>query len=227
METCPRTLSVPRWDVLCIVYKIFQILSNARLRTPYWLQRVMISYECSLVPWTSGTKNFPSSYGDIRPHDAYRPITGEQICLMDHNLRCHPVLARGFSERCCVLDQSRASKKIFWFIVKVITLAQGLNFPAKGGWRGGMVKLRIDRRISICSRYLTVASGINFHGQVATSAEQWDKKRFLQGLHRSPCSTGIFLWKLLCLIVIKIKKDSSSSPYQLLVHLTVFLLPII
>ena len=35
--------------VLCIVYKIFQILSNARLRTPYWLQRVMISYECSLV----------------------------------------------------------------------------------------------------------------------------------------------------------------------------------
>ena len=125
---------------------------------------------------------------------------------MDHNLRCHPVLAREFSERCCVLDQSRASKKIWWFIIKVITLAQGSNFPAKGGWRGGMVKLRIDRRISICSRYLTVASGINFLGQVATSAEQWDKKRFLQDLHRSPCSTGIFLWKLLCLIVIKLKR---------------------
>ena len=121
---------------------------------------------------------------------------------MDHNLRCHPVLARGFSERCCVLDQSRASKKIWWFKIKVITLVQGSNFPAKGGGRGGMVKLRIDRRISICSWYLTVASGINFLGQVATSAEQWDKKRFLQGLHRSPCSTGIFLWKLFCQLVV-------------------------
>ena len=65
-----------------------------------------------------------------------------------------------------------------------------------------MVKLQIDRRISICSRYLTVASRINFLGQIARSVEQWNKKRFLQGLHRSPCSTGIFQWKLLCQLVV-------------------------
>ena len=47
------------------------------------------------------------------------------------------------------------------------------KFPSKGiKGRGGMVKLRIDRRISICSRYLTVASRINFLGQVARSVEQ-------------------------------------------------------
>ena len=55
-----------------------------------------------------------------------------------------------------------------------MTLAQGSNFPGEGskGGGGGMVKLRIDRRISICSRYLTVASRINFLGQVARSVEQ-------------------------------------------------------
>ena len=115
-----------------------------------------------------------------------------------------PSFSWGMFGKVLRLDQSHASKKICWIIILVMTLAQGSNFPGKGskGGGGGMVKLRIDRRISICNRYLTVASRINFLGQVARSVEQWDKKRFLQGLHRSPCSTGIFQWKLLCQLVV-------------------------
>ena len=116
---------------LSIVYKTLQILSNARLRTPYCFQRGMISYECSLVQTLCTKKIFLLLLGDIRPHDAHRPITGELFCLMDHNLRCHPVLAGGCSKSAAFRPITCEQKDLMDHNLSYYTCAR-FKFPSKG-----------------------------------------------------------------------------------------------